>query len=212
MSNSSVFDGLNQEPGTSIKLFTIGFSKKTAQEFFDILKINRVKKLIDIRRNNISQLAGFTKKKDLEYFLKTIANIEYSHVLEFSPTSEMLKDYQKKKLTWEKYEILYNSLIQEAGYLEKLNGQYFENACFLCSESTSDFCHRRLLADLVLSSFNKNKWGVTYENNNGVYGHGAMHAFLIQREKLLAEASASGARIYLPEPIRADITMEIVHL
>ena len=73
-----------------VMLFTIGFAGKTAQEFFDKLQKAGVKRLIDVRLNNVSQLAGFTKKKDLEYFLRVIAGIEYLHYEDLAPTSDIL--------------------------------------------------------------------------------------------------------------------------
>ncbi len=64
-----------------MKLFTIGFTKTTAESFFSRLSQAGVKKVIDIRLNNASQLAGFAKKTDLIYFLKTICGIDYEHRL-----------------------------------------------------------------------------------------------------------------------------------
>ena len=90
--------------GKQVNLYTIGFTKKTAQVFFETLVNSGVKKVIDTRLNNVSQLAGFAKRKDLEYFLKTIGNIEYVHILDFAPTKDILDDYKKKKGSWETYE------------------------------------------------------------------------------------------------------------
>ena len=87
-----------------INLFTIGFTKKSAEDFFTLLKKNKVKKLIDVRLNNISQLAGFTKKDDLRYFLKQICDIDYYHISEFAPTEDILKRYKNKYIKWEQYE------------------------------------------------------------------------------------------------------------
>ena len=88
----------------NIKVFTIGFAKKSAREFFRILQKAGVKKVVDIRLNNVSQLAGFTKKNDLVFFLKAIAGIEYVHRPELAPTKEILDGYKKKKLDWTEYE------------------------------------------------------------------------------------------------------------
>jgi len=135
-------------------LYTIGFSKKTAKNFFYILKEAGVKKVIDTRRNNVSQLAGFTKKRDLEYFLE-IHNIEYSHNLDFAPTLDMLKDYQNKNITWDKYDELYTKLIIENKSLEKYDISYFNHSCLMCSESTSEYCHRGILAEMIKKKFLK---------------------------------------------------------
>src|SRR3990172_5064694 len=103
----------NELPTKKITVFTIGFTKKNARTFFELLKQAGVKRLIDIRLNNESQLAGFTKKDDLEYFLKTIANIEYSHRPEFAPTKDILDGYKKKKITWADYEQRFQKLLKK---------------------------------------------------------------------------------------------------
>ena len=82
-----------------MKLFTIGFTKKSAKEFFELLTNNDIKKLIDIRLNNVSQLAGFSKGNDLKYFLKELCGIQYSHNVNLAPTKDILDDYKKKKIT-----------------------------------------------------------------------------------------------------------------
>src|ERR1035437_8307290 len=96
-----------------IKLFTIGFTKKNARQFFELLIKNKVKKLIDIRISNRSQLAGFAKGSDLEYFAKVIANIEYVHIPDFAPTNELLSDYQNKRIDWTAYQKTYRQLIEQ---------------------------------------------------------------------------------------------------
>ena len=68
-----------------MRLFTIGFTKKSAEGFFTNLSKAGVKRVIDIRLNNMSQLAGFTKRDDLRYFLRTICNIDYIHLPELAP-------------------------------------------------------------------------------------------------------------------------------
>ena len=130
-------------------LYTIGFTKKTAEEFFNKLIENRVKKVIDIRLNNSSQLAGFAKGKDLKYFLKTIGNIDYTYNPEFAPTKELLDDYKKKIINWEEYKIKYNEILDKRQILSNVDFFIFKDACLLCSEPTSDKCHRRLLAEYL---------------------------------------------------------------
>lgn len=130
-----------------IKLYTIGFTKKSAKQFFELLKKNRVKKIIDIRINNSSQLAGFAKGADLEYFAKEIANIGYSHLTDFAPTKELLSDYQNKKIDWIGYQKIFRQLIEKRNINKKYNIKEFDNACFLCSEKLPTQCHRRLLVE-----------------------------------------------------------------
>lgn len=130
-----------------IKLFTIGFTKKTAEHFFETLIKNNVVKIIDIRINNRSQLAGFAKVADLKYFAKTIANIEYIYLPDFAPTKELLSDYQNKRIDWTGYEKMYRQLIEQRNIKTKYDISSFNNACFLCSEETPEQCHRRLLVE-----------------------------------------------------------------
>jgi uncharacterized protein (DUF488 family) len=132
-------------------LFTIGFSKKNAEAFFELLIQNSIKRLIDIRLNNKSQLAGFTKSSDLQYFLKKIANIEYVHMQQFAPTKDLLKKYQEKLVSWEEYEVQYKEILNKRNILGNLDYSVFDNAVLLCSETTAECCHRRLLAEYLVS-------------------------------------------------------------
>lgn len=127
-------------------LYTIGFTKKSAEQFFESLKKSGVKTLIDIRLNNKSQLAGFAKAKDLEYFLKN-AGIDYIYMPEFAPTKQLLDDYMDKKINWDEYESQYLEIIRKRNI--KLELEIFENACLLCSEEKADKCHRRLAAEYI---------------------------------------------------------------
>lgn len=128
-------------------VFTIGFGKKSARQFFTLLQEHNVKRVIDIRLNNVSQLAGYTKKTDLEYFLKVIAGMEYLHIPEFAPTKEILDGYKKGEMSWLDYEQKYNELLTARNHLQRMDQAVFDNACLLCSEPTAQQCHRRLLAE-----------------------------------------------------------------
>lgn len=131
----------------AIRLFTIGFTGKTAEQFFTSLKEADVRTLIDIRLNNVSQLAGFTKKRDLEYFLRTIAHIKYRHELALAPTDDILTGYKKKLIDWNEYERRFNQLLEERDPTQKMKPSEFDQACLLCSELKSQHCHRRLVAE-----------------------------------------------------------------
>lgn len=141
--------------GLLIKIFTMGFTKKNAEQFFSLLKKNGVRKLIDIRLNNHSQLAGFTKGEDLKYFLKEIAGIEYAHELDFAPTKELLKKYQEKKMTWSEYETEFKQILESRMINRKIDPTDYDQSCFLCSESTPEKCHRRLVAEYLESKLNE---------------------------------------------------------
>ena len=136
-------------------LYTIGFTKKSAKEFFESLKYRSVEILIDTRINNVSQLAGFTKSDDLKYFLKAIGNIDYVHRPDFAPTKELLKDWRDKKISWEEYEEQYFLLQERRGTYKNFLTDFvdYQNICILCSEATPEHCHRRLLAEKLESEF-----------------------------------------------------------
>ncbi len=130
-------------------IYTIGFSGKDAETFFTTLKRNSVSHLIDIRLNNVSQLAGYTKKNDLKFFLHEICNIKYSHEILYAPTKEILDNYKNKNITWEQYKESYLSLMSYRNIITKLCTP-LHMACLLCSEKTHEHCHRGLLADMLL--------------------------------------------------------------
>ncbi|MCQ2752576.1 MAG: DUF488 domain-containing protein [Coriobacteriales bacterium] len=132
-----------------ITLYTIGFTKKSAEQFFELLKKHQIQTLIDVRINNSGQLAGFTKGTDLIYFLKQIANINYRHIVDFAPTKELLSDYREGKTNWAEYTIIYNNLLQKRSVNSKYRVENFDKCCFLCSEEKPEYCHRRLLVEFL---------------------------------------------------------------
>lgn len=134
------------------KIFSIGFTKKKAEIFFELLMSNDVKKLIDVRLNNSSQLAGFTKGDDLNYFLKKIAGIHYVHELIFAPTKEILDSYKKGNIDWVEYEKEYIDLMKKRNvyeYIKSKGREYWVESCLLCSEETAEKCHRRLAINTI---------------------------------------------------------------
>ena len=130
-----------------MELFTIGFAGKSAEAFFTSLVKHGVKKVIDIRLSNVSQLAGFTKKNDLKYFLKVIANIEYEYVPQLAATKELMDGYRHGKIPWEAYETAYLKLLEERQVEKLLKPEDFDKGCLLCSEEKPDHCHRKLAAE-----------------------------------------------------------------
>lgn len=135
-----------------ITLYTIGFTKKSAEIFFSILKNAGIKKIVDIRLNNTSQLAGFAKGTDLQYFAKAILDANYVHITDLAPTTELLKSYQEKKTSWNEYVRIFSGLLKERHIKERYKVEDFDNCCFLCTEDTPENCHRRL----VVEYFKKN--------------------------------------------------------
>ena len=134
---------------TQIDLFTIGFTKKTARDFFELLTEAGVKRIIDTRLNNVSQLSGFAKRKDLEYFLKEIADIEYTHLLDLAPTKDILNPYKKKQTNWQTYEKSFLDLIEQRQIENKVTPDILDGGCLLCSEAKPHYCHRRLVAEYL---------------------------------------------------------------
>ena len=138
-----------------MEVYTIGFTKKTAADFFGALKRAGVKRLVDVRLNNSSQLAGFTKRDDIQFFLKEICGSEYVHELLLAPTQTLLDDYKKKNGSWQDYERRFLRLMAERKIEEKIDRNLFAMpTALLCSETTSEHCHRRLVLEYL-----QEKWG-----------------------------------------------------
>ena len=129
------------------KLFTIGFTRKSAEEFFTRLADAGVKRLIDVRLNNVSQLAGFAKRDDLAWFLKTICRCDYRHEPRLAPTKEILDGYKKKKMSWPEYEEQFRKILKRRGVETLVSADELADACLLCNEPTPENCHRRLVAE-----------------------------------------------------------------
>lgn len=131
------------------KLFTIGFTRKTAEEFFSRLIRARVRSIIDIRLNNTSQLSGFAKRDDLKYFLIQIAGIDYIYLPQLCPTNDILEAYKKVKISWIEYEERFNYLLSQRHVEETINLDMLDHGCLLCSEDKADHCHRRLVGQYL---------------------------------------------------------------
>ena len=137
-----------------MKIFTIGFTKKSAREFFTKLRRPGLVRLVDVRLNNVSQLAGFTKKDDLQFFCESVLSIEYLHLPDLAPTREMLDTYKKERGPWQNYEKKFLALMVERKIETTLSKETLNGGCLLCSEPTPEQCHRRLVAEYL-----KDKWG-----------------------------------------------------
>jgi uncharacterized protein (DUF488 family) len=130
-------------------LYTIGFTGKSAEEFFTLLKRAGVKILLDIRLSNVSQLAGFTKGKDLSYFVKAILDGKYYHITDLAPTKELLKKYQADE-NWQTYEKEFIALLEKRNVENKIQPELLKGpTVLLCSEKTAEKCHRRLTAEYL---------------------------------------------------------------
>lgn len=131
-------------------IYTIGFARKSAQEFFETLRRSGAKRLLDIRLHNTSQLAGFTKRKDLQYFLQQIVGMEYCEVPLLAPEDRFLKEYRKTK-DWAQFEQRYLELLKERQVERQIERGLFEGgAVLLCSEAKPERCHRRIAAEYLI--------------------------------------------------------------
>ena len=138
-----------------MEIHTIGFTKKSAAEFFTTLRRAGIRRLIDVRLNNTSQLAGFAKRDDLQFFLREVCGAEYCHEPTLAPTKEILDAYKKKQISWEEYETRYLDLLVERAAEQTVDRQWFDvPAVLLCSEPSPERCHRRLAAEYLAG-----KWG-----------------------------------------------------
>ncbi len=133
-----------------MEVYTIGFTKTSAAEFFGKLKEARIRRLIDVRLNNVSQLAGFAKRDDLQFFLAEICGAEYVHEVRLAPTREMLDTFKKRKGNWEEFEHRFLQLMAERRIETVLRPELFaDSAVLLCSEHTAEHCHRRLILEYL---------------------------------------------------------------
>ena len=134
---------------TKVNVSTIGFTQSNAEHFFKRLFHSGVKKVIDVRLHNTSQLSGFAKSDDLKFFLKTMGDIEYVHQPLLAPTDAMLKAFKKEKGDWGIYQGQFLDLMAERKIETRLDPAMFDGTCLLCSEATPHHCHRRLVCEYL---------------------------------------------------------------
>lgn len=135
-------------------VWTIGFTKKSAEEFFGLLCDSGTSHLLDVRLNNVSQLAGFAKRDDLKFFLRRICGIEYTHLPILAPTKDMLDEYKKGGGDWSLYEGRFLDLMARRSIERDLSPEMLEGSCLLCSEHDPRHCHRRLVVEYL-----SDQWG-----------------------------------------------------
>ena len=137
-----------------MRVSTIGFTKKTAQRFFELLRESGATRIVDVRLNTGSQLAGFAKKDDLAWFARELCGVDYLHVPSLAPTKDLLSDYRQKRISWSNYEIRFIELMRSRRIESTLSRAIAHNGCLLCSEDQPHQCHRRLVAEYL-----KEHWG-----------------------------------------------------
>ena len=132
-----------------MKVFTIGFTKITAERFFELLRESGAERVIDIRLNNVNQLTGFTKKSDLPFFLREICGMDYVHLPTLAPSKEVFDGLKKHHKDWDRYEREFLALMQERRIEDMDIEATLSNACLLCTEDSPDHCHRRLVLEYL---------------------------------------------------------------
>ena len=132
-----------------MKVYTIGFTKKSAAQFFETLQQSGAQRVVDVRLHNVSQLAGFAKRDDLAYFLHQICGMDYVHLPELAPTKALLDAYRKEHHDWDLYQREYLALLDDRRIAQKPLQRTIANACLLCSEATPEHCHRRLAVEYL---------------------------------------------------------------
>ena len=132
-----------------MKVFTIGFTKVSAARFFELLRESRAERVVDIRLNNVSQLAGFSKKPDLQFFLREICGMDYVHLPSLAPSKEVFDGLKKHHKNWDRYEREFLALMGERRIEETTPRETLDNACLLCTEDSPDHCHRRLVLEYL---------------------------------------------------------------
>jgi uncharacterized protein (DUF488 family) len=143
-----------------LEIATIGFTQSSAERFFERLRAAGVRRLVDVRLNNVSQLAGFARSGDLRYFLDRICGASYEHDTRLSPTPDLLASYRKKEVTWDEYEPRFLELMEERDVPAVIDREPYETkTALLCSEATAERCHRRLVAELMSRA-----WGARIEH------------------------------------------------
>ena len=140
-----------------MKVFTIGFTKISAARFFELLRKSGAERVVDIRLNNVSQLAGFTKKNDLPFFLREICGMDYVHIPSLAPSKEVFDGLKKHHRDWDRYEREFLALMQKRRIEDITPRETLDNACLLCTEDSPAHCHRRLVLEYLQSH-----WG-TFE-------------------------------------------------
>ncbi len=132
-----------------MKVLTIGFTKKSARRFFDLLRGSGAKRIVDVRLNNGSQLSGFAKKDDLAWFLDEICRMDYVHLPGLAPTREMLRDYRSGRIDWNAYASRFIDLMRKRRIEDTIPREVLSDACLLCSEDQPHYCHRRIVAEYL---------------------------------------------------------------
>lgn len=137
-----------------MKIYTIGFTRKSAEYFFTRLQRAGVRRIVDVRLNNVSQLSGFSKREDLQYFARALCKADYVHLPELAPSEDLFHARKKENMTWSAYERRFLELLKRREIESRIRPEDLEGACLLCTEDDPRHCHRRLVAEYLME-----KWG-----------------------------------------------------
>jgi uncharacterized protein (DUF488 family) len=137
-----------------IQIYTIGFTQKSAKKFFELLRSSGAERIVDVRLNNVSQLAGFAKKEDLKYFAREVCDLDYVHIPELAPTKDILDAYKKQGGDWAIYADEFLRLMAERRVEDSVPKEMLDKGCLLCSEHEPDHCHRSLVVQYLQGKWN----------------------------------------------------------
>ena len=136
-----------------MQIFTIGYTKKSAREFFGLIKANEIDVLVDVRLYNNTQLAGFSKSRDLEFFLAALCGCGYVWAKQFAPSPALFNDYKSGQIDWAACEAVYRDFLNAHTGLDFFRLYRNKRICLLCAEETPECCHRRLLAEKIADEY-----------------------------------------------------------
>ncbi len=136
-----------------MNLFTLSAYETTAEQFFETLKKQKADLVLDVRLRNTNQLCGFTKEKDLAYFVHNIAGAQYVHDLLFAPDSDLLDVYTKHVIDWNGYRQAYLSEMEERN-ARSVFAQKYQQYASICILGTAT-SHRRSHSEALLEYLEK---------------------------------------------------------
>ena len=163
--NNSDQDGLPTSAGTSspcssIKIYTIGYGGKKPSEFPNLLKRHGIKTIIDVRlRPNRACMGSYVKAKTADKGIEALlsgARIDYRHEPDLAPTEEILTTWMASKKSdtdWRWYEDHFIPVLEQRKIETSIESADLDHVCLLCSESKSEKCHRRLVAEYLCDTW-----------------------------------------------------------
>jgi uncharacterized protein (DUF488 family) len=142
---------LRQLRSIEMEVFSIGLSGRSAESFFEALRAAEVKRVLDVRLHNTSNLAGYGKAAHLPYLLRELCVAEYEHEPLLAPSAELFDGLKKTRtLSWDDYERGIRDLLAERRVQERLDpGDFAVPTGLLCACPDAERCHRRIVLEYL---------------------------------------------------------------